>query len=184
MVKLNKYIFNKVIKPFFLGTKLITKDILKLNHKIYSNKIHLKKGIDWLCLAQKITKDGGVSSGFSLIFGWRPSYPETSGYIILTLIDYYNYSNDISYLEICEDIANWECSIQLKNGGFQGNVINKRKKPIIFNTGQVILGLVKAYKELKNQRFLDCAMKAGDFLLRNQEKNGNWIIRIKIPEEK
>jgi len=175
MIELNRYIFNKVIRPSFLGIELLIKDIFKLNHKIYSNKIHIKKGIDWLVYAQKMTKDGGVSSGYSLIFGWRSSYPETSGYIIPTLIDYYHLSNDNSLLEICKDIANWECSIQLENGGFQGDLINKKEKSIIFNTGQVILGLVKAYKELKDQRYLDCAIKAGAFLVRNQEKNGNWI---------
>ncbi len=175
MVELNRYIFNKDIRPSFLGIELLIKDIFKLNHKIYSNKIHIKKGIDWLVYAQEMTRDGGVSSGYSLIFGWRPSYPETSGYIIPTLIDYYHISNDNSYLQICKDIANWECSIQLEDGGFQGDVINKKRKSIIFNTGQVILGLVKAYKEFKDQRYLDCAIKAGSFLVRSQEKNGNWI---------
>lgn len=174
MRELKNFIYNKFIKPSFLITSLTLKDIFKLHPRIYSNEIHLKKGIHWLVHAQKITNDGGVSSSYSLIFGWKFSYPETSGYIIPTLFDYYNISRNTYYLEICKDIADWECLMQLKNGGFQGKAINKQKKAIIFNTGQILLGLVRVYKELNNQQYLDCAIKAGDFLVKNQEKDGNW----------
>jgi len=175
MVEINKNIFNKVIKPSLLNLKLLLKDLFKSNHKIYSNELHLKGGIDWLINAQKITQDGGVSSSYSLIFGWRPSYPETSGYIIPTLFDYYHLTNEKHYLEICKEIADWECSIQLKEGAFQGDNIDKERKAIVFNTGQVILGLIRAFKELKNNNYLDCAHKAGEFLVKNQEIDGNWI---------
>lgn len=175
MVELNKHIIYKLPKFLFLSFKLLLKDLVRTNRKIYSNEIHLKKGIDWLIKAQKITRDGGVSSSFSLIFGWRPSYPETSGYIIPTFFDYYGLSNNQYYLRKCKEIADWECSIQLEEGGFQGGNINKDKKAIVFNTGQVILGLVRAYKELKHKRYKDSAIMAGEFLVGNQEKDGNWI---------
>ena len=174
-MKLNKNIFEGLIKRTFLISKLLLNDILKLNRLINLNQIHLQRAIDWLAHAQQITKDGGVSSSFSLIFGWGSSYPETSGYIIPTLINYYYIVKEKIYLEICKNIANWECSIQQVDGGFQGDVISKEKKTTIFNTGQVILGLVRAFKELKNQKYLTCAIKAGDLLVNLQEKDGNWI---------
>jgi hypothetical protein len=163
-----------MIQPILLS-KLIAYEIFK-KKKIYSTKFHLKKGIDWLVHAQQITKDGGVSSCYSLLFGWRPSYPETSGYIIHTLSDYFHISKNPFYLKIIKEIADWEYSIQLANGGFQGSIISKKiSPPIIFNTGQVILGLTKAYLELNNQRYLTSAIKAGEFLVKNQELDGNWI---------
>ena len=45
---------------------------------------HLLAAEAWLCRAQDASADGGVSYGFSLLGGWRPSYPETSGYIATT----------------------------------------------------------------------------------------------------
>ena len=46
-------------------------------------------GLAWLCLAQdqSATADGGVARNFSLLRGWASSYPETTGYIIPTMIE-------------------------------------------------------------------------------------------------
>ncbi|MFX1443908.1 MAG: hypothetical protein ACFFHV_10880 [Promethearchaeota archaeon] len=175
MIKPNINLLKGFLRRSCYIPKLILNDVLKLNKVIYSNKLHLQRAIDWLLFAQKITKDGGVSSSFSLLGGWGASYPETSGYIIPTLIDYYSITKDKIYLETVKKIANWECSIQLHNGGFQGDVISKNKRTTIFNTGQVILGLVRAFKELKIESYLLSAMKAGDLLVNMQEKDGNWI---------
>ena len=35
--------------------------------------------------------------------------------------------------------------------------------------------LIRAYKEIKNQVYLDCAIKAGNFLLKNMDENGCCI---------
>jgi len=165
---------NKFFKPSFINFKLILKDILNLRHKLYSNNFHLKKAINWLVLAQKMSADGGVSASYSLFFGWQPSYPETSGYIIPTLLDYYKITRDKIYRDVSKQIVEWECEIQLENGAFQGNTLNKKVKPTIFNTGQVIFGLVRGYKEFQDKKYLDCAIKAGSFLLENMDDNGNW----------
>src|SRR3982075_2158052 len=45
---------------------------------------HLLAAEAWLCRAQDASSDGGVSYGYSLRGGWRPSYPETSGCIATT----------------------------------------------------------------------------------------------------
>ncbi len=155
--------------------RLLLRDFFKINNKIQSNLFHIQKAIDWLIHAQSKTKDGGISLGYSLKLGWFPSYPETSGYIIPTLLDYYNISHNDFYKKICKEIADWECSIQLKNGSFPGGFITQNKEYSIFNTGQIILGLIRAFKELKFKNYLDCAIKAGEFLVDNQETNGNWI---------
>ena len=46
--------------------------------------------IAWLRRAQEqsATHDGGAAHSFSWLSGWGSSYPETTGYIIPTLIDY------------------------------------------------------------------------------------------------
>src|SRR5919198_4213262 len=50
----------------------------------------VEEAIGWLCRAQdnSASNDGGVARHFSLVDGWAPSYPETTGYIIPTVLAY------------------------------------------------------------------------------------------------
>lgn len=165
----------KIIISNPLNINIILKDLLKIDAKFYSNHYHLQKGIIWLILAFNKTKDDGISFGYSLKSGWKPSYPETSGYIIPTLIEYYNMTHKNYIKQICKKIAEWLVSIQLENGGFQGGLIGEIIQPSIFNTGQIMFGLIAAYKEFDDEKYLDSLVKAGNFLVQNQENDGNWI---------
>src|SRR5215471_15427541 len=50
---------------------------------------HLDGAMLWLCHAQDVAQEGGVSYGFDVKQGcWFPAYPETTGYIIPTFLDY------------------------------------------------------------------------------------------------
>lgn len=170
-------ILKDLIKITFLNPlnlEILLRDLLRFTSKIRSYHYHLEKGINWLILAFNKTKDNGVSCGYSLKSDWGPSYPETSGYILCTLIDFYHMTKLDYVKEICRKIADWELSIQLENGGFQSGVIGKNSQPTIFNTGQIILGLISVYREFHSKKYLDGAIKAGNFLVNNQENDGNW----------
>ena len=70
---------------------IIFNDIRGLSRQpVHTDAVHLKATINWLCRAQDQRmgqKDqGGISAGWSFEDGWLPSYPETSGYIIETLL--------------------------------------------------------------------------------------------------
>jgi hypothetical protein len=45
---------------------------------------------------------------------------------------------------------------------------------VVFNTGQVISGLVRTIEETREQRFLDCAIRAGNWIVESQERDGSW----------
>src|SRR5579871_6154207 len=49
----------------------------------------VEAGLEWLGRAQdeSATADGGVARHYGLRDGWAPSYPETTGYIIPTLLE-------------------------------------------------------------------------------------------------
>jgi hypothetical protein len=175
MLKLSKIFIKNLKSSTYLIYKLILRDLYRLNYQIFSNEHHIKKAINWLVYAQKINKDGGISEGYDLIYGWLPSYPETSGYIIPTLFDYYFISKNAHYIQICKEIADWECSIQLKSGGFRNNKAGFESKAFIFDTGQILLGLIRAYKELKDLKYLKSCINAGNFLIETQNEDGNWI---------
>ena len=135
---------------------------------------HLKNAIRWLCQAQDVNDDGGVSSQFSLKNGWTASFPETTGYIIPTFFDYSVYSSEKKYYERAIRMVDWELSIQMDDGAFQGGTIDMKPEPVVFNTGQIIFGLIRAYKATKQKKYLNAAINAGDWLVKIQEKNGSW----------
>jgi len=149
------------------------KDIMGLSNKTKDDETHLKAAIDWLCKAQDITGCGGVAGGYNFTSGWREPYPETTGYIISTFLNYYKIINVKEYFDRALRMGDWEIDVQLSSGGVLGGVgIND--KPVVFNTGQVIIGWTALFNETKDEKYLEAAVRAADWLLRVQDEDGKW----------
>src|ERR1700682_4251602 len=78
---------------------------------------HLSAAESWLCRAQDASTDGGVSYGYSFLGGWRPSYPETSGYIATTFFRLAK-DRDPVYEKRALRILRWLLSVQNADGSF------------------------------------------------------------------
>jgi hypothetical protein len=139
----------------------------------YSDELRLKAVMQWLCRAQDATGSGGVSGGYVLKKGWKPPYPETTGYIIPTFIRYSELTNDGSYLERAVTMGNWELEIQLLSGGVRGG-IGLKERPIVFDTGQVIIGWTSLFEKTKKEKYLHAAVRAADWLVKIQDSDGKW----------
>jgi len=156
-----------------LESGVIVHDFLQLKHQIHSALVHLRAAMDWFCQAQDITGTGGVSAGYDLRGGWLSSYPETTGYIIPTFLSYAALVNDPGYIDRAVQMGDWEIEIQLPSGAVRGGVgINDY--PVVFNTGQVMLGWLALYEKTGRQKFLSAAIKAADWLLEIQDDDGKW----------
>ena len=136
---------------------------------------HLKAAVDWLKRAQDATPDGGVSSRFSLRpgrFGWWSSYRETTGYIVETFYDVADYLGDENARDRALAMLEWLLEIQNPDG----SISNPAYGPdgIVFDTGQVLFGLVRGYQELHEQRFLDAAHRAATWLANSLDEDGAW----------
>jgi len=149
--------------------------------KTFPDEIHLRESASWLMRAQDASPDHGVSRAYSASSlspvgykGWEPSYPETTGYIIPTLFVLSNVLSDESLSIRAIQMADWETEIQLPSGAVMGSVVTAPPSPAVFNTGQVIFGWLAAFKETGDQKYLDSAIRAGDFLLSVQERDGSW----------
>jgi hypothetical protein len=161
----------KYAKPSHIG--VLVRDLLRSKNVNRSDQDHLDAAIQWLCRTQEMSGCGGSSGGYSMERGWLPPYPETTGYIIPTLLKYAQLSNDGRYLERAKRMGDWEIDIQLENGAVRGGMgINDH--PIVFNTGQVISGWTSLYRETKVNKYLDAAIKAADWLLAIQDEDGKW----------
>jgi hypothetical protein len=127
---------------------------------------HLEAGIEWLL--RSIDACGGEGSAvyYSRWYrprsGWAPPYPETTGYIIETLFDAAAFFGEQRYSEVARRQADWIVSLQNPDGSLPGGaVVNGRKgKPSVFNTGQMVLGLVSAYENTHQEKYLDSAHRA------------------------
>jgi hypothetical protein len=132
---------------------------------------HLLAAEAWLCRAQDASGDGGVSYGYSLRGGWRPSYPETSGYISTTFLRLAR-QRDPAYAERAERILRWLLRIQNRDGSF----CNPRygQQGIVFDTGQVLFGLIRGYEATGNAELLVGARRAADWLTRIADAGLRW----------
>lgn len=140
------------------------------NTDIHENIYHLKLAGDWLLKAQSVNDDGGYSHSYSIYNGWGKSYPETTGYIIPTMLNLGEYLNNEQYISSAIKSGNWLLKIQQSDGSFPD--ISGYKQ--IFDTGQIIEGLISLYNKAGKGEFLDLAVKAGDFLVENQDSDGKW----------
>ncbi len=142
---------------------------------------HLREAVDWLARAQDGTPDDGVARGYSLGYlryfhsrGWQPSYPETTGYIIPTLLEAARRLDRPELAARALRAGDWEIAVQLPDGAVQGGVIGEGRSPAVFNTGQVMFGWLALFEETGEQRFADAARRAGRYLAAVQEADGHW----------
>ncbi len=163
------------LKRFGFGTEQLRILVNYMTGKLFSeqgDEKHLRAAVEWLDYAQDVSNDSGVPSLFSLSSGWGVSYPETSGYILVTYLAYADYCGDKSYMERAVAIGDWEIDIQAPNGGVFSSTALKQTR--VFNTGQVILGWCVLFERTGDERYLKAATRAGDYLLNEQEEDGTW----------
>lgn len=130
----------------------------------------------WLVRAQENSqsKDGGVARHFSLVGGWGSSYPETTGYIVPTLLTYANWRGDVSARAAAVRMLDWLVGIQFEEGGFQGGRIDAIPRvPVTFNTGQILLGLAAGAGNV-DERYLAPMHKAARWLVDTMDDDGCW----------
>lgn len=172
LTNLLNIIWNSIIHPTHIS--MLIRSLSGSLYKASSDEVHLSATMEWLKKSQDTTNDGSCAGIYTFKKGWTGPYPETTGYIIETFLDYFELVNDKEYFDRAERMADWEISMQLPSGAIRGGVgINEY--PIIFNTGQVILGWMALYNTIKKSKYLDAAIKAANWLISVQDTDGKWI---------
>ncbi|MCX6545045.1 MAG: hypothetical protein NTV05_11635 [Acidobacteria bacterium] len=138
-------------------------------------ELHLREAIDWLRRAQDAGNDRGFSYGTRLGGGFLPSYPETTGYIIPTLLRAADARSNADLEERAIEAADWEIDVQMTCGAVMAGRVTEKPRPAVFNTGQVLLGWVAVFERTREDRFQAAARRAADWLLEMQEPGGEWI---------
>src|SRR5882724_5457617 len=110
----------------------------------------LRSAVNWILDAQR--SDGGIAAYYSLLTGYSESYPEVTGYIIPTLYDFGRLTDDLAVRHASYLATDWLLSLQMPSGAFPGGLRGpaNEAQPSVFNTGQILQGLVRAYVESGN----------------------------------
>jgi hypothetical protein len=136
----------------------------------------LQEAVAWICRAQdhSLSADGGVAHNYSLQKGWSTSYPETTGYIIPTLLAYSEARDDKTLLPRVQRMLDWLVSIQFPEGAFQGGRIGRTPVvPVTFVTGQILLGLAAGVRCF-GKSYHEPMVRTARWLRDNLDADGCW----------
>lgn len=140
-----------------------------------SNRDHLEDALRWLYTSQDVTDNGGSAASYNLVLGWESAYPETTGYVIPTLFDVADVLDQDEPANRAIEMADWLTGIQLDSGGFPGGTYDGGEaEPNVFNTGQILLGLERAYRETENDEYAQSSIAAVNWLCEVQNGDGSW----------
>jgi hypothetical protein len=126
----------------------------------------------WILDAQR--PDGGIAAYYSLLTGYSGSYPEVTGYIVPTLYNLARVTHDDSAVVAAGRATQWLLSLQMPTGAFPAGLHGSEANPSLFNSGQILQGLVRAHAETNRPEILQAAVAAGDWLIKMQQADGSW----------
>ncbi|MGA7909862.1 MAG: prenyltransferase/squalene oxidase repeat-containing protein [Candidatus Sulfotelmatobacter sp.] len=132
----------------------------------------LKLLLRWILDAQQ--PDGGIAAYYSLLRGFSESYPEVTGYIVPTLYDFSHLTGDGAATLAAQRCTGWLVSLQMPSGAFPAGLHGRNPQPSVFNTGQILQGLVRAYRETNHSNIRTAGIAAGDWLVDVQQADGSW----------
>jgi uncharacterized protein YyaL (SSP411 family) len=153
--------------------KLVLTDATQNRCQLRSKVSHLNAAVDWLKLAHDKANGRGVSYGYSIAGGWRPPYRETTGYIAVTFFNLARFLEDEALAYRAFRMCDWELTVQNENGSFSNPHFDS-ERGIVFDTGQVLFGLVRAYEESQDERYLAGAVRAGRWLVDIAGRQRRW----------
>lgn len=135
----------------------------------------LEAAVAWLSRSHDATGRQGSSKGFSLLHGWLPAYPETTGYVIGSFLAYSTRREDRSDpVQRAREMGDWERDIQQPDGGvIEGAIGTVPRRSVVFNTGMVLHGWIDL-QEAGIDGYEDAAARAAGFLTDHLQADGRW----------
>ncbi|MEO6758609.1 MAG: hypothetical protein ABIO24_04075, partial [Saprospiraceae bacterium] len=134
----------------------------------------------WLRRSIAVHGGQGSAHSYSPLFGWAKAYPETTGYLIDTLLDYAELKNDPGLRQDARSCAGWLVSIQLENGAWAG-LLTGHTQPSVFNTAQILFGMARMFEETGEEQSREASSRAVAWLINSLEADGSWRQAAYVP---
>lgn len=136
---------------------------------------HIAATRAWLERAQDAATDGGIMGRYRLNTGWTSSYPETTGYLVPTLLDIAHETGDARWIERARRAIDFLLNLQLPEGAFPGGEVHEgTTRASIFNTAQILNGLTGWHRHSGDTRTEQALRRAADWLCDMQDEDGAW----------
>lgn len=135
---------------------------------------HLEETGGWLIRSIQHGQ-GGSAAYFSPLLGWSRPYPETTGYIIPTLLDLDQRLSIPEAMRAALSSGEWLLKIQRAEGAWnQGLHPPRRPRASVFNTGQILKGMIALYRRTGDARWLDAGHRGAQWLASGVGTDGLW----------
>ncbi len=130
----------------------------------------------WLIRAQ----EQGTTNGCGTYYfntGWTSDYPETTGYIIPSLLRYARYekaqwSNEAEKAAL--QAGEWLLAIQRDDGGWPGGYVEQNRPSVVFNSGQILRGMLALYEHNKDPRWKEAALRCIEWIWAQLDEHGRF----------
>ena len=154
-------------------------------------KTALQKMIQWL-IEEPVRNThiahpgyGSFNHGIHGKTGHNPGqYTEITGYGASLLSYLYKWHKEAHYLEAAQHAANFLLSIQLDNGAYphcpkpDASCVNGEQ--FTFDTSMCIMGIMDLYSIDPQDKYLDSAIQAGEWLLSMQQTDGSFRAKYSV----
>lgn len=135
------------------------------------DEVHLRAAVDWLLTAQRPPL-GGYAHSFHLAYGWQPAYPETTGYIIPSLLEADRVLQDARIAPSVRSALAWLEDLQAPEGFY----CDLHNRPQVFDTGQILIGFNYIAEHHPDLHPVAAALqRAADWLAAVQEADGAFV---------
>jgi len=132
----------------------------------------------WLTRSITVGEDRG-SGTYYFNKGWTSSYPETTGYIIPSLLTYSALSEDqMSWSDDTKNAAlsagEWLLSIQHEDGGWPGGYLHQKRGSVVFNSGQILRGTLALFETTGDERYKNASLRCIQWILDQLDEQGRF----------
>ncbi len=134
-----------------------------------ADDLHLNAAVDWLLASQRRPAQGYAHS-YHFLRGWLPPYPETTGYIIPTMLTVARRFNRAEAYTSAVRSLHWLYGIQSEDGWFA----DLSGRPLVFDTGQILIGMNAALARSLPGYRPDAHLRTAQWLTQVQAGDGSF----------
>ena len=150
----------KSVADILRGKRLI----VDVKQDLPDQKMHLSAAADWLMASTAVCNGEASSKGYKFGRGWMPPYPETTGYIIPTLLNLAEELDEPDMIATAQRMGVWLTTIQRSDGGYSGYELGLQEAPDVFDTGMILLGFNALLHRGAETPIAEAAARAAAFL--------------------
>ncbi|HCP40721.1 MAG TPA: hypothetical protein DIT65_02915 [Cryomorphaceae bacterium] len=136
----------------------------------------LQHAAQWLIHSQEQGSTDGCGT-YYFTCGWTSDYPETTGYIIPSLLRYAAYEKaqwSEQAIKSALEAGEWLLTLQREDGGWPGGYIEQNRPSVVFNSGQILRGMLALYTYNQDLRWKGAAERCIGWIWQQLDEQGRF----------